>query len=145
MNAGSSNRSHVLCVIDRFLSSCLSVQFGNKAVAQAACDVFQLLISYWERLQRFDPSLPKKIIEVTHTRAQISLWENPESRGFPSGVQRSAMSIYLMVKERRVMFSFLVWFLRVINKEFDACLIFQAHLDRQPTTVKVSVSSKSIF
>lgn len=75
-NAGPSLS---FAVIDRFLSSCLSVQFGNKAVAQAACDVFQLLISYWERLQRFDPSLPKKIIEVTHMRAQVSLSEDPES------------------------------------------------------------------
>lgn len=43
------------------------VQFGNKVVAQAACDVFQLLISHWERLQRFDQSMPKKTIEVTET------------------------------------------------------------------------------
>lgn len=53
-------------------SSCLFVQFGNKAVAQAACDVFQLLISHWEQLQRFNPTLPKKIIEVTHTYTHVS-------------------------------------------------------------------------
>lgn len=49
---------------------CLFVQFGNKVVAQAACDVFQLLITHWERLQRFDPTMPKKIIEVTETPEQ---------------------------------------------------------------------------
>lgn len=57
------------------MSSCLFyvplfvvfVQFGNKVVAQAACDVFQLLISHWERLQRFDQFMPKKTIEVTET------------------------------------------------------------------------------
>ncbi|MEQ2314123.1 Ral GTPase-activating protein subunit alpha-2, partial [Ameca splendens] len=38
--------------------------FGNKVVAQVACDVFQLLISHWEHLQRLDPTLPKKIIEI---------------------------------------------------------------------------------
>lgn len=43
-------------------------QFGNKVVAQAACDVFQLLISHWEQLQRFDQSMPKKAIEVTETK-----------------------------------------------------------------------------
>ncbi len=54
-----------------FIFVCLFVQFGNKAVAQAACDVFQLLISHWEHLQRFDPTLPKKIIEVTHTYTNV--------------------------------------------------------------------------
>ncbi|KAM7376513.1 hypothetical protein PAMP_006241 [Pampus punctatissimus] len=39
-------------------------RFGNKAVAQVACDAFQLLISHWEHLQRLDPTLPKKIIEI---------------------------------------------------------------------------------
>ncbi|KAM9340852.1 ral GTPase-activating protein subunit alpha-2 [Symphorus nematophorus] len=42
----------------------VTLKFGNKAVAQAACDVFQLLISHWEHLQRFDATLPKKIIEI---------------------------------------------------------------------------------
>ncbi|KAM3595477.1 uncharacterized protein V6R79_024062 [Siganus canaliculatus] len=42
----------------------VTLKFGNKAVAQAACDVFQLLISHWERLQGVEPSLPKKIIEI---------------------------------------------------------------------------------
>lgn len=48
-------------------SFALFVQFGNKVVAQAACDVFQLLLSHWERLQRFDQAMPKKTIEVTET------------------------------------------------------------------------------
>ncbi|KAM6968733.1 ral GTPase-activating protein subunit alpha-2 isoform 3-T3 [Tautogolabrus adspersus] len=42
----------------------VTLKFGNKAVAQVACDVFQLLISHWEHLQRLDSSLPKKIIEI---------------------------------------------------------------------------------
>ncbi|XP_053700335.1 ral GTPase-activating protein subunit alpha-2 isoform X3 [Synchiropus splendidus] len=42
----------------------VTLKFGNKAVAQTACDVFQLLISHWEHLQRLDSSLPKKIIEI---------------------------------------------------------------------------------
>ncbi|XP_030213010.1 ral GTPase-activating protein subunit alpha-2 isoform X2 [Gadus morhua] len=42
----------------------VTLKFGNKAVAQVACDVFQLLISHWKHLQRLEPSLPKKIIEI---------------------------------------------------------------------------------
>lgn len=42
----------------------VTLKFENKAVAQAACDVFQLLISHWEQLGRFDHALPKKIIEI---------------------------------------------------------------------------------
>ncbi|XP_044023904.1 ral GTPase-activating protein subunit alpha-2 isoform X2 [Siniperca chuatsi] len=42
----------------------VTLKFGNKAVAQVACDVFQLLISHWEHLQRLEPALPKKIIEI---------------------------------------------------------------------------------
>ncbi|KAM7403860.1 hypothetical protein PAMA_004335 [Pampus argenteus] len=42
----------------------VTLKFGNKAVAQVACDAFQLLISHWEHLQRLDPTLPKKIIEI---------------------------------------------------------------------------------
>eukprot|EP00064_Thunnus_orientalis_P013441 superscaffoldBa00002186_g13480 len=48
----------------RRVSSIAPYTFGNKAVAQVACDVFQLLISHWEHLQRLDPTLPKKIIEI---------------------------------------------------------------------------------
>uniref|UniRef100_A0A665VHC5 Ral GTPase activating protein, alpha subunit 2 (catalytic) n=1 Tax=Echeneis naucrates TaxID=173247 RepID=A0A665VHC5_ECHNA len=32
----------------------VTLKFGNKAVAQVACDVFQLLISHWEHLKRFE-------------------------------------------------------------------------------------------
>ncbi|KAJ3613041.1 hypothetical protein NHX12_019297, partial [Muraenolepis orangiensis] len=42
----------------------VTLKFGNKAVAHVACDVFQLLISYWKHLQRLEPTLPKKIIEI---------------------------------------------------------------------------------
>ncbi|KAM4723502.1 ral GTPase-activating protein subunit alpha-2 isoform 2-T2 [Anableps anableps] len=42
----------------------VTLKFGNKVVAQVACDMFQLLISHWEHLQRLDPTLPKKIIEI---------------------------------------------------------------------------------
>ncbi|TKS86392.1 Ral GTPase-activating protein subunit alpha-2 250 kDa substrate of [Collichthys lucidus] len=42
----------------------VTLKFGNKAVAQAACDVYQLLISHWEHLQRLEATLPKKIIEL---------------------------------------------------------------------------------
>ncbi|XP_031703007.1 ral GTPase-activating protein subunit alpha-2 isoform X6 [Anarrhichthys ocellatus] len=42
----------------------VTLKFGNKAVAQVACDVFQLLISHWEHLQRLELTLPKKIIEI---------------------------------------------------------------------------------
>ncbi|XP_018553303.1 ral GTPase-activating protein subunit alpha-2 isoform X5 [Lates calcarifer] len=42
----------------------VTLKFGNKAVAQVACDVFQLLISHWEHLKRLESALPKKIIEI---------------------------------------------------------------------------------
>ncbi|XP_056283314.1 ral GTPase-activating protein subunit alpha-2 isoform X2 [Pseudoliparis swirei] len=42
----------------------VTLKFGNKAVAQVACDVFQLLISHWEHLLRLESTLPKKIIEI---------------------------------------------------------------------------------
>ncbi|XP_041827417.1 ral GTPase-activating protein subunit alpha-2 isoform X1 [Melanotaenia boesemani] len=42
----------------------VTLKFGNKAVAQIACDMFQLLISHWEHLQRLESTLPKKIIEI---------------------------------------------------------------------------------
>ncbi|KAK6304303.1 hypothetical protein J4Q44_G00248890 [Coregonus suidteri] len=42
----------------------VTLKFGNKTVAQVACDLFQLLISHWEHLQRLERSLPKKIIEI---------------------------------------------------------------------------------
>ncbi|KAG8133107.1 hypothetical protein E2320_010922, partial [Naja naja] len=40
------------------------VKFSNKQIAQAACDIFQLLTSYWKKLQKYNSSLPQKIIEV---------------------------------------------------------------------------------
>uniref|UniRef100_A0A7N8X2G0 Ral GTPase activating protein catalytic subunit alpha 2 n=1 Tax=Mastacembelus armatus TaxID=205130 RepID=A0A7N8X2G0_9TELE len=42
----------------------VTLKFGNKAVAQVACDVFQMLICHWEHLQMLEPTLPKKIIEL---------------------------------------------------------------------------------
>uniref|UniRef100_A0A7N8XSY2 Ral GTPase activating protein catalytic subunit alpha 2 n=1 Tax=Mastacembelus armatus TaxID=205130 RepID=A0A7N8XSY2_9TELE len=42
----------------------VTLKFGNKAVAQVACDVFQMLICHWEHLQMLEPTLPKKIIEI---------------------------------------------------------------------------------
>ncbi|XP_072769763.1 ral GTPase-activating protein subunit alpha-2 isoform X7 [Nerophis lumbriciformis] len=42
----------------------VTLKFGNKAVAQVACDVFRLLISHWEPLRNLDPTVPKKIIEI---------------------------------------------------------------------------------
>lgn len=52
-------------VTDLGVLFCLPVQFPNKVVAQVACDVLQLLVSYWEKLQIFEPSLPRKIAEVS--------------------------------------------------------------------------------
>ncbi|XP_052436468.1 ral GTPase-activating protein subunit alpha-2 isoform X3 [Carassius gibelio] len=42
----------------------VTLKFGNKVVAKVACDIFQLLISHWQHLQRLDPSLPQRIIEI---------------------------------------------------------------------------------
>lgn len=42
----------------------VTLKFPNKIVAQAACDVLQLLVSYWEKLQTFETSLPLKIVEI---------------------------------------------------------------------------------
>ncbi|XP_064187479.1 ral GTPase-activating protein subunit alpha-2 isoform X2 [Anguilla rostrata] len=42
----------------------VTLKFGNKLVAQTACDVFQLLICHWRHLQKTDRSLPKKITEI---------------------------------------------------------------------------------
>ncbi|XP_073783926.1 ral GTPase-activating protein subunit alpha-2 isoform X17 [Danio rerio] len=42
----------------------VTLKFGNKVVANVACDIFQLLISHWQHLQRLEPSLPKRIIEI---------------------------------------------------------------------------------
>ncbi|XP_029142262.1 ral GTPase-activating protein subunit alpha-2 [Protobothrops mucrosquamatus] len=42
----------------------VTLKFSNKQIAQAACDIFQLLTSYWEKLQKYNISLPQKIIEI---------------------------------------------------------------------------------
>ncbi|XP_004447813.1 ral GTPase-activating protein subunit alpha-2 isoform X1 [Dasypus novemcinctus] len=42
----------------------VTLKFPNKIVAQVACDVLQLLVSYWEKLQMFEVSLPRKIAEI---------------------------------------------------------------------------------
>lgn len=42
----------------------VTLKFPNKVVARVACDVLQLLVSYWEKLQIFEPSLPRKIAEI---------------------------------------------------------------------------------
>ncbi|KAG7465751.1 hypothetical protein MATL_G00156860 [Megalops atlanticus] len=42
----------------------VTLKFGNKVVAHAACDVFQLLICHWQDLQKTEHSLPKKITEI---------------------------------------------------------------------------------
>lgn len=34
-------------------------------MAQVACDVLQLLVSYWEKLQMFETALPRKMAEVS--------------------------------------------------------------------------------
>ncbi|KAJ7413823.1 Ral GTPase activating protein catalytic alpha subunit 2 [Pitangus sulphuratus] len=40
------------------------VKFSNKLVAQVACDVLQLLVSYWQKLQEYESSLCRKITEI---------------------------------------------------------------------------------
>ncbi|KAM4842155.1 ral GTPase-activating protein subunit alpha-2 isoform 2-T2 [Thomomys bottae] len=42
----------------------VTLKFPNKIVAQMACDVLQLLVSYWERLQMFETALPRKMAEI---------------------------------------------------------------------------------
>ncbi|XP_042317654.1 ral GTPase-activating protein subunit alpha-2 isoform X2 [Sceloporus undulatus] len=42
----------------------VTLKFSNKQIAQEACDVFQLLASYWEKLQIYKTCLPRKIIEI---------------------------------------------------------------------------------
>ncbi|XP_008107296.1 ral GTPase-activating protein subunit alpha-2 isoform X3 [Anolis carolinensis] len=42
----------------------VTLKFSNKQIAQEACDVFQLLASYWEKLQLYKSCLPIKIIEI---------------------------------------------------------------------------------
>ncbi|NWY72032.1 RGPA2 protein, partial [Erithacus rubecula] len=42
----------------------VTLKFSNKLVAQVACDVLQLLVSYWQKLQQHESSLCKKITEI---------------------------------------------------------------------------------
>ncbi|XP_060042035.1 ral GTPase-activating protein subunit alpha-2 isoform X2 [Erinaceus europaeus] len=42
----------------------VTLKFPNKIVAQVACDVLQLLVSYWEKLQLYETSMPRKIAEI---------------------------------------------------------------------------------
>ncbi|XP_055458574.1 ral GTPase-activating protein subunit alpha-2 isoform X4 [Psammomys obesus] len=42
----------------------VTLKFPNKIVAQVACDVLQMLVSYWENLQRFETALPRKMAEI---------------------------------------------------------------------------------
>ncbi|XP_020844956.1 ral GTPase-activating protein subunit alpha-2 [Phascolarctos cinereus] len=42
----------------------VTLKFPNKVVSQVACDILQLLVSYWEKLQKYDNSLPRKITEI---------------------------------------------------------------------------------
>uniref|UniRef100_A0A8C5NNK5 Ral GTPase activating protein catalytic alpha subunit 2 n=1 Tax=Junco hyemalis TaxID=40217 RepID=A0A8C5NNK5_JUNHY len=41
----------------------VTLKFSNKLVAQVACDVLQLLVSYWQKLQEYESSLCRKITE----------------------------------------------------------------------------------
>uniref|UniRef100_A0ACB8EBX7 Ral GTPase-activating protein subunit alpha-2 n=1 Tax=Sphaerodactylus townsendi TaxID=933632 RepID=A0ACB8EBX7_9SAUR len=43
----------------------VTLKFLNKQIAQIACDIFQLLTSYWEKLHKYESSLPRKMIEIT--------------------------------------------------------------------------------
>lgn len=47
-----------------FQTPFLLFQFSNKLIAQVACDVLQLLVSYWQKLQEYESSLSRKITEV---------------------------------------------------------------------------------
>ncbi|XP_042680715.1 ral GTPase-activating protein subunit alpha-2 isoform X4 [Centrocercus urophasianus] len=42
----------------------VTLKFSNKLVAQVANDVLQLLVSYWQKLQEYESSLPRKITEI---------------------------------------------------------------------------------
>nr|XP_030124502.3 ral GTPase-activating protein subunit alpha-2 isoform X3 [Taeniopygia guttata] len=42
----------------------VTLKFSNKLVAQVACDVLQLLVSYWQKLQEYESSLCQKITEI---------------------------------------------------------------------------------
>ncbi|NXM66853.1 RGPA2 protein, partial [Serilophus lunatus] len=42
----------------------VTLKFPNKVVAQVACDVLQLLMSYWQKLEEYESSLCRKITEI---------------------------------------------------------------------------------
>ncbi|NXQ29636.1 RGPA2 protein, partial [Alaudala cheleensis] len=42
----------------------VTLKFSSKLVAQVACDVLQLLVSYWQKLQEYKSSLCRKITEI---------------------------------------------------------------------------------
>ncbi|XP_058690884.1 ral GTPase-activating protein subunit alpha-2 isoform X2 [Poecile atricapillus] len=42
----------------------VTLKFSNKLVAHVACDVLQLLVSYWQKLQEYESSLCRKITEI---------------------------------------------------------------------------------
>ncbi|NXQ52378.1 RGPA2 protein, partial [Anthoscopus minutus] len=42
----------------------VTLKFSNKLVAQVACDVLQLLVSYWQKLDEYESSLCRKITEI---------------------------------------------------------------------------------
>uniref|UniRef100_A0A8C3M0T7 Ral GTPase activating protein catalytic subunit alpha 2 n=1 Tax=Chrysolophus pictus TaxID=9089 RepID=A0A8C3M0T7_CHRPC len=52
----------------------VTLKFSNKLVAQVANDVLQLLVSYWQKLQEYESSLPRKITEVRQFK--IFVWKS---------------------------------------------------------------------
>uniref|UniRef100_A0A803Y5S8 Ral GTPase activating protein catalytic subunit alpha 2 n=1 Tax=Meleagris gallopavo TaxID=9103 RepID=A0A803Y5S8_MELGA len=52
----------------------VTLKFSNKLVAQVANDVLQLLVSYWQKLQEYESSLPRKITEVCQFK--IFVWKS---------------------------------------------------------------------
>uniref|UniRef100_A0A8C7XEF6 Ral GTPase activating protein catalytic subunit alpha 2 n=1 Tax=Oryzias sinensis TaxID=183150 RepID=A0A8C7XEF6_9TELE len=76
----------------------VTLKFGNKAVAQVACDAFQLLISHWQHLQRLEATLPKKIIEVNIFVATIAfLLPSAEHSTVEADKKRSKSPLSLLV------------------------------------------------
>ncbi|KAM3931908.1 ral GTPase-activating protein subunit alpha-2 isoform 2-T2 [Leptodactylus fuscus] len=51
-------------IIDAINVIGVTLKFSNKTVAQVACDVLQLLVSYWRELQNADLPLCRKITEI---------------------------------------------------------------------------------
>ncbi|XP_029449620.1 ral GTPase-activating protein subunit alpha-2 isoform X2 [Rhinatrema bivittatum] len=42
----------------------VTLKFSNKVVAYVACDILQLLVSYWKELQNYESPLSRKITEI---------------------------------------------------------------------------------